>query len=77
MREQAMQVLESAGPAVVPDLKKAYGDGDFHAKRAIISTLGRIGRKDALSFLIDILPDEAFELQKHITVQIAEALDRM
>ncbi len=77
LREHAMQVLEAAGPSVVPSLRKAYAEGDFHAKRAIISTLGRIGHKDAVGFLLEILPSEAFELQKHITVQIAEALDRM
>lgn len=77
LREQAMQVLESAGPFVVSELKRVYGACDFHAKRAVISTLGRIGRKESISFLLEILPDEAFELQKHITVQVAETLDRV
>lgn len=77
LREQAMAVISAVGPSVIPQLKVLYPEADFHGKRAVISALSRIGGKPALQFLLSILPGEAFELQKHLTICLCEALDRL
>jgi hypothetical protein len=77
LREQAMAVILAVGPPVVPQLKDLYRTADFHGKRGIIAALSRIGSKDALHFLLESLPGESFELQKHLTLHVCEALDQM
>jgi hypothetical protein len=77
LREQAMAVISAIGPSVFPQLKGLYGQADFHGKRSVISALARIGGKPAVAFLLKILPGESFDLQKHITLSLCEALDRM
>ena len=77
LREQAMAVISAVGPGVVEQLRTLYGQADFHGKRAVITAMARIGGKGALTFLLKILPDEPFELQKHLTLSICESLDRM
>src|SRR5262249_52420824 len=65
------------GPSVIPQLKHLYPQADFHGKRSVVTAVSRIGGKPALAFLLKILPGEPFELQKHLTLSICEALDRM
>jgi len=77
LREHAMAVISAVGPGVSEQLKTLYGQADFHGKRAVITAMARIGGKGALTFLLKILPDEPFELQKHLTLSICESLDRM
>lgn len=77
LREQAMAVISKVGPSVIPQLKLLYPQADFHGKRAVITALSRIGGKHALAYLLSILPEEPFEIQKHLTLYICEALDRM
>lgn len=77
LREQAMAVITAVGPSVIKQLKVLYPQADFHGKRAVITVLARIGGKDAIAFLLKILPTEPFEIQKHLTFSISEALDRM
>jgi hypothetical protein len=76
LREQAMAVIAAIGPSVIPQLTGLYTQADFHGKRAIITALARVGGKAALSFLLKILPGEPFEIQKHLTLSVCEALDR-
>ncbi len=77
LREQAMAVISSVGPSVIGQLRVLYPEADFHGKKAVITALARIGGKPALQFLLKILPEEPFELQKHLALCICEALDRM
>jgi len=77
LREHAMAVISKLGPSVVPQLKVLYPQADFHGKRAVITALARIGGKPALAYLLSILPQEPFEIQKHLALSICEALDRM
>ncbi|MBI4601399.1 MAG: HEAT repeat domain-containing protein [Planctomycetes bacterium] len=77
VREQAMGVISAVGATVVPQLKVLYSQADFHGKRAVITALARIGGKAALHFLLKILPDEPFEIQKHLALSVCESLDRM
>ena len=77
LREQAMVVISAIGQPVIPQLRVLFPESDFHGKRAIISTLARIGTKPAIAFLLEILPGEPFELQKHLTIHVCEALDRL
>ncbi len=77
VREKAVQVLEGAGPRAIPHLTKLYADADFHGRRATIGTLARIGGPVAIRFMLKILPDESFELQKYLIVQISESIDRL
>ena len=77
LREQAMAVISAVGPAVISQLKVLYPEADFHGKRAVITALAKIGGKPALQFLLKILPEEPFEIQKHLALCICEALDRM
>jgi len=76
LREQAMSVVVSIGLPLVPRLIALYAGTDYHGKLALVVALGRIGGKDALSFLVKILPEERFEVQKHIALHLCEALDR-
>ncbi|HZN58718.1 MAG TPA: HEAT repeat domain-containing protein [Planctomycetota bacterium] len=77
LREQAMAVIAAIGPSVLPQLKVLYPEADFHGKRAVATALARIGGKPAMAFLLKILPGEPFELQKHLTICICDALDKM
>jgi hypothetical protein len=77
LREHAMAVITAVGQSVVPQLKSLYPQADFHGKRSVITALSRISGKAAISFLLKILPEEPFELQKHLTLSVCEALDRM
>jgi hypothetical protein len=77
LREQAMAVIAAIGPSVLPQLKVLYPEADFHGKRAVATALARIGGKPAMAFLLKILPGEPFELQKHLTMCICDALDKM
>lgn len=76
LREKAMSVVVSIGLPLVPRLIALYAGTDYHGKLALVVALGRIGGKDALSFLVKILPEERFEVQKHIALHLCEALDR-
>src|SRR5262249_9583679 len=77
LRDQAMTVITAVGPSVIPQLKHLYPQADFHGKRSVVTAVSLIGGKPALGFLLKILPGEPFELQKHLTLSICEALDRM
>lgn len=77
LRDQAMAVVSAVGPSVIPQLKLLYPTADFHGKRAVITALSRIGGKAAPAFLLKILPQEPFELQKHLALSLCEALDKM
>jgi HEAT repeat protein len=77
LRDQAMAVVSAVGPTVIPQLKLLYPTADFHGKRAVITALSRIGGKAAPAFLLKILPQEPFELQKHLALSLCEALDKM
>jgi hypothetical protein len=77
LRDQAMAVIASVGPSVIPQLKELYPQADFHGKRAVVTAVSRIGGKPSLAFLLKILPSEPFELQKHLTLSICETLDRL
>jgi HEAT repeat protein len=77
LREQALAVVCALGPAVTTQLKNLYADADFHGKRSVISALARVGGRAAVEFLLQILPDEPFEIQKHLTMSLCEALDRI
>lgn len=77
LREHAMSVIAAVGPSVTPQLKSLYGQADFHGKRAVATAISRVGGKDGLSFLVKILPSEPFELQKHVTLCLSEALERL
>ena len=77
LREHAMAVIAAVGQSVVPQLKSLYPQADFHGKRSVITALARIGGKPAIAYLLKILPEESFELQKHLTLSVCEALDRM
>jgi hypothetical protein len=77
LREHAMAVISAVGPTVAPQLQSLYDQADFHGKRAVITALARVGSKQSLAFLLKILPGEPFELQKHLSFSICDALDRM
>jgi HEAT repeat protein len=77
LRERAMDLVVELGQPALGQLRNLYPVSDLHGKRAIITCLARIGGRDSLAYLLKLLPDESFELQKHLTVHICEALDRM
>ena len=45
LRDQAMAVIASVGPSVIPQLKQLYPQADFHGKRAVVTAISRIGGK--------------------------------
>ena len=77
LRERAMELVVGLGQSAWGQLRSLYPGSDLHGKRAIINCIARIGGKDALAYLLKLLPTESFELQKHLTLHICEALDRM
>jgi hypothetical protein len=77
LRDYALQVVTAVGSSVVPQLRSLYGGADFHGKRAVATALSQIGGRPAFDFLLGVLPDEPFELQKHVTRCICEALDSL
>ncbi len=77
LREHAMLVVSAVGQPAVPKLCKLYEKADFHGKRSVASTLSQIGGRQAIEFLLQALPREPFELQKHITQCICDSLDHL
>lgn len=77
VRQHAVQVLTLAGTAAIPVLRKLYAEGDFHARRAIASTLGAIGGPQAFQFLLQALPSEDLEMIKHLTACLRQSLETM
>ncbi len=75
LREHAMAVAAAVGTAAIPQLRALYVKGDFHGKRSVSTVISQIGGRAAFEFLLDVLPTEPFELQKHLTRCICEALD--
>ena len=77
LRDHALRVVTAVGSSVIPHLTRLYGGADFHGKRALSSALAQIGGKTAFDFLLRVLPDEPFELKKHLTRSLCEALEAM
>src|SRR5262245_33098754 len=77
LRDYALQVVTAVGAPAVSQLKSLYGGADFHGKRAVASALSQIGGRSSFDFLLGVLPLEPFELQKHVTRCLCEALDAM
>ncbi len=75
LRDHAMAVAAAVGPAAIPQLRSLYAKGDFHGKRSVSTVISQIGGRVAFEFLLNVLPTEPFELQKHITRCICEALE--
>lgn len=77
LREHALQVVIAIGPPAIKPLKDLYSNADFHGKRAIATALSRIGVVKALEFLLEKLLQEPFELQKHFSQCLCEAIDAL
>ena len=74
IREYALQVVAAVGHPAVSRLFGLYGKANFHGKSSVATALSQISGKQAVEFLLRILPGEPFELQKHITHCICESL---
>ena len=75
LRDHALTVVTAIGPSAAPQLAELYGQADSQGKRAVVTALAGIGRKEALQFLLTQLPREPFDLQKHLVSSLCDAID--
>lgn len=77
LREYAVEVVENVGEPAIESLRELYSHADFHTRRAICTVLSRISTPSAIEFLFSSLETESFELQKHLSQCLSEAIDRL
>ena len=77
LREQALAVVTALGHPAVVQLCELYSKADFHGKLAVATALARIGGRQSMEFLLEILPVESSEVQKHITRCVCDCLEAM
>ncbi|MBI4586336.1 MAG: HEAT repeat domain-containing protein [Planctomycetes bacterium] len=77
LREHALAVIVAVGAEAVEPLQKLYPSADFHGKRAIATALSQMSHPRALQFLLGCLSQETFELQKHLSQCLCDAIDKL
>lgn len=77
LREHAMNVIQNTGAPAIDSLVEHYPDSDFHTRCSICTILSNISTPAAIEFLFGALQNESFELQKHLSQCLSEALDRL
>jgi HEAT repeat protein len=76
VRQSAAQVLALSGAAAITPLRKLYTNADLNGRRAIASTLGEIGGRNAFQMLLQAMPAEDLEMIKHLTTCARQALSK-
>jgi len=77
LREHALAVVVAIGEPANGPLEKLYPNADFHGKRVVATALSRIGAARSVDFLLRSLLVEPFELQKHLSLCLCEAIDNL
>ena len=77
LREHALSVVIAIGPSAIKPLKDLYPNADFHGKRAIATAISKIRVSKSIEFLLENLLGEPFDLQRHLSQCLCEAVDNV
>ncbi len=77
LRDRALEVVISVGEPACSKLLELYPEGDYNTKRSIATALSEIASPKSFEFFFEALVSESFELQKHMSQCLTEAIDRL